>query len=458
MEGLTTNKYSDGFFNVSPKYGFMPMERPLLELPTEFEELEYISANLHNLIKQQQLEEYIQKLPKYDIITEDKQVLQALFRSYTFIVSAYLLEPAYNHYKLHNKYGKARTSVPSNLSEPLFYVANKLDVMPYLDYHYAYCLGNYRVIDESKELSWSNLEMIVKFDGGLDERGFVMVHVDINTYGKYLLESINTVYDGIKSNDVNNITSGLQLNYETMQKMNVRRREMWSASNHSNYNNFRVFIMGSEGNNEIFGQDGPVYEGVSTTGLKFRGQTGAQDDIIPCQDIFTGVTKYYEDNELTKYLLNLREYRPKCVQLFFKDLGECSDYYPLLNMHKYTDNDLCDAYVYLLGIVDEIFNFRNGHWQFVQKYIMKNTAYSVATGGTPITTWIPNQMIATLNCMDDIITKILNLGYTNDLFIKLKTNYVQKRDILEEQIKELHKKLYDVDIVIGLNKNYSEHM
>ena len=47
---------------------------------------------------------------------------------------------------------------------------------------------------------------------------------------------------------------------------------------------------------------------------------------------------------------------------------------------------------YLLAIVEEIYKFRNGHWQFVQKYIVANTKYAKATGGTPIFSWIPNQI------------------------------------------------------------------
>ena len=52
---------------------------------------------------------------------------------------------------------------------------------------------------------------------------------------------------------------------------------------------------------------------------------------------------------------------------------------------------------YLLAIVEEIYKFRNGHWQFVQKYIMSNTKYAKATGGTPIISWIPNQIKSVLN-------------------------------------------------------------
>ena len=77
--------------------------------------------------------------------------------------------------------------------------------------------------------------------------------------------------------------------------------------------------MGIKGNDEIF-DDGLIYEGVWTEPKQFRGQTGAQDNIIPMEDIFTGVINFYPDNQLTKYLLDLRRYRPKCIQDFFVDL------------------------------------------------------------------------------------------------------------------------------------------
>ena len=106
-----------------------------------------------------------------------------------------------------------------------------------------------------------------------------------------------------------------------MKLMNSRRREMWKASRWNHYNDFRVFIMGVKGNEELFG-DGVIYDGVWDEPKQFRGQTGAQDDIIPMEDIFSGVIKHYPKNELTKYLLDLRSYRPKCIQKFFKDLEE----------------------------------------------------------------------------------------------------------------------------------------
>ena len=79
--------------------------------------------------------------------------------------------------------------------------------------------------------------------------------------------------------------------------------------------------MGIKGNDEIFG-DGVIYEGISEEPVQYRGQTGAQDNIIPTADIFTGVIDYYPSNDLTKYLLDLRSYRPKCIQNFLSDLKD----------------------------------------------------------------------------------------------------------------------------------------
>ena len=85
--------------------------------------------------------------------------------------------------------------------------------------------------------------------------------------------------------------------------------------------NSGIFPLKDEpGYDEIF-NDGLIYEGVWNEPKKFRGQTGAQDNIIPMEDIFTGVINFYPDNQLTKYLLDLRTYRPKCIQNFFIDLN-----------------------------------------------------------------------------------------------------------------------------------------
>ena len=315
----------------------------------------------------------------------------------------------------------------------------------FLDYHYAYSLGNYVKIDNAKGYEWENLAMAAKFSGMDDERGFIMLHVDINQYSPQLVGSILEFLNSKNSNDVNrSLTSCLS----AMKSINARRQIMWEASRWKHYNDFRVFIMGIKGNNEIFG-DGVIYEGISDKPVQYRGQTGAQDNIIPTADIFTGVIEYYPSNDLTKYLLDLRSYRPKCIQHFLSDLKDEMDGNRLFNKIKEDNNE--EGLCILIQILDEIYYFRNGHWQFVQKYIMANTKYAKATGGTPIISWIPNQITAVLNYMTDVLKLIPN----NSSFID-KTSFEKqlskKVTLLDKQLQLLHGDNYNVEDVFALNR------
>ena len=136
---------------------------------------------------------------------------------------------------------------------PLSIVAKKLDVYLWLDYHYAYSLGS-KVLDNSDNLDWSNLDQCVKFSGKKDEAGFIMNHVDINQYSPKLVESVLESINAAKIGDPQQINFWLEENYKFMIKVNERRKEMWVASRWKNYNDFRIFIMGIKGN-DVFEKD-----------------------------------------------------------------------------------------------------------------------------------------------------------------------------------------------------------
>lgn len=46
--------------------------------------------------------------------------------------------------------------------------------------------------------------------------------------------------------------------------------------------------------------------------------------------------------------------------------------------------------------------FRHRHWQFTRSYIINNSDYSVATGGSNILRYLPNNLAATLAVLDDV--------------------------------------------------------
>ena len=456
---MNLDRYSDNFFEVNHLNGFLPKKNPLAVLPERYNELQVLidempikKANGQDglLAIEGAIEDAVKKLKNYkDLVKNEDDIFinQALFRAYAFLASAYLLAPSHFSFQKTKKYGKAHRVLPSQISEPFVLVSKKLDVYPFLDYHYAYSLGNYVRIDDSKGYEWENLAMAAKFSGMDDERGFIMLHVDINQHSPQLVGSI---LDFINAKDNHGVNKSLNNCLSSMKNINARRQIMWEASRWKHYNDFRVFIMGIKGNDEIFG-DGVIYEGVSEEPVQYRGQTGAQDNIIPTADIFTGVINYYPSNDLTKYLLDLRSYRPKCIQNFLSDLKDEMKENRLFNSIKKSENEkgLC----LLIQILDEIYYFRNGHWQFVQKYIMSNTKYAKATGGTPIISWIPNQITAVLNYMSDVLELIPD----NSSFIDkalFSEQLSKKISLLDKQLQLLHGDNYNAEDVFALNKKH----
>ena len=456
---MNLDRYSDNFFEVNHLNGFLPKKSPLAVLPERYNELQVLidempikKANGQGglLSREGAIEDAVKKLKNYkDLVKKEDDIfiIQALFRAYSFLTSAYLLAPSHFSFQKTKKYGKAHSVLPSQLSEPFVLVSEKLDVYPFIDYHYAYSLGNYVKIDKSKGYEWENLAMAAKFSGMDDERGFIMLHVDINQHSPQLVGSI---LDFIKSKDNSGVNQSLNNCLSSMKSINERRQIMWQASRWKHYNDFRVFIMGIKGNDEIFG-DGVIYEGVSEEPVQYRGQTGAQDNIIPTADIFTGVIDYYPKNDLTKYLLDLRSYRPKCIQNFLSDIKDEMKENRLFNSIQVSKNE--EGLCLLIKILDEIYYFRNGHWQFVQKYIMANTKYAKATGGTPIISWIPNQITAVLNYMSDVLELIPD----NSSFIDkalFSEQLSKKITLLEKQLQLLHRDNYNAEDVFALNKKH----
>ena len=456
---MNLDRYSDNFFEVNHLNGFLPTKSPLAVLPERYSELQVLIDEMPIkkgngqdglLAIEGAIEDAVKKLKNYkDLVKNEDEIFinQALFRAYAFLASAYLLAPSHFSFQKTKKYGKAHRVLPAQISEPFVLVSKKLDVYPFLDYHYAYSLGNYVKIDDSKGYEWENLAMAAKFSGMDDERGFIMLHVDINQYSPQLVGSI---LDFINAKDNHGVNQSLNNCLSSMKSINARRQIMWEASRWKHYNDFRVFIMGIKGNDEIFG-DGVIYEGVSEEPVQYRGQTGAQDNIIPTADIFTGVINYYPSNDLTKYLLDLRSYRPKCIQNFLSDLKDEMKENRLFSTIKKTNNE--EGLCILIQILDEIYYFRNGHWQFVQKYIMANTKYAKATGGTPIISWIPNQITAVLNYMSDVLELIPDNSSFIDKAI-FSEQLSKKISLLDKQLQLLHGDNYNAEDIFALNKKH----
>lgn len=119
-------------FTVSTTRGFLPRAEPIVTLPKEFDVLESILTRMPmkkldgtpGLLSQCTLGETVLKeLPDLTWAIEkyaDNLPLQnALYRDYSFLASAYLLEPCHERFVKGEPYGLGRQSLPRNISVPI---------------------------------------------------------------------------------------------------------------------------------------------------------------------------------------------------------------------------------------------------------------------------------------------------------------------------------------------------
>lgn len=186
-----------------------------MKLPVEFEPLENIlnempitkadgnpgllAENKLGLTVQSSFPNLSPHISKY---SSNAAIISALYRDYSFLASAYLLEPCHHEYLRTNRksYGLARDLLPENIAVPISIVAEIAGFMPFMEYAGSYALANWKRINPNGKMEYDNLELIRAFENGLDcessEAGFVLVHVDMVRQSGPLCSG---VWDAIKA-------------------------------------------------------------------------------------------------------------------------------------------------------------------------------------------------------------------------------------------------------------------
>jgi len=119
-------------FMVSTTRGFLPRQEPIIKLPAEFDVLESILTRMPiktlngtpGLLATFTLGETVLKeLPDLtnaiDKYKENLPLQNALYRDYSFLASAYLLEPCHERFLKGESYGLGRQTLPSNIALPI---------------------------------------------------------------------------------------------------------------------------------------------------------------------------------------------------------------------------------------------------------------------------------------------------------------------------------------------------
>ncbi|KAK1754804.1 indoleamine 2,3-dioxygenase gamma type [Echria macrotheca] len=413
-------------FMVSTQRGFLPRMDPIISLPAEFAPLESLlqrmpirtAAGTPGLLATGSLGHAVDaELPDLTPLVEQYSanlpLMNALYRDYSFLASAYLLEPCHLRFVKGEPYGLGRQILPANIARPISRVAEICDFKPFMEYAGSYALFNYRLLDPSAGLDPSNLRLIRAFEHGHDpsssEAGFVLVHVDMARHSGSLVSAVLSALSSTPSSSRTAFNTSLASMLSSLQTINATMETMWTRSRPREYTAFRTFIFGITAQSMF--PHGVIYEGISADKKSFRGESGANDSIIPLVDNFLAIPM--PDTPLTQILADFRAYRPsnhraflewvrtavlslrlKEWALFGGDDGDDTE------EEKEEEETKKETRRLWLALLDQVRDFRWRHWCFAREYILKQTKHPTATGGSPIVTWLPNQLQAVLAEME----------------------------------------------------------
>jgi indoleamine 2,3-dioxygenase len=119
-------------FMVSTTRGFLPRMDPIEKLPQEFDALESILQRMPvktlsgepGLLAQGKLGDVVTAdLPDLTVYVDKYKtnlpMINALYRDYSFLASAYLLEPCHLRFIRDEPYGLGRQVLPANIARPI---------------------------------------------------------------------------------------------------------------------------------------------------------------------------------------------------------------------------------------------------------------------------------------------------------------------------------------------------
>ncbi|CAO2651868.1 Nn.00g001510.m01.CDS01 [Neocucurbitaria sp. VM-36] len=382
-------------FMVSTTRGFLPRQEPIVELPKEFTALESLlqrmpvktlSGEPGLLAKFTFGDTLLEELPDLSAEVEkyrdDLVVMNALYRDYSFLASAYLLEPCHERYLKGEPYGLGRQSLPRCIALPIVKVAEIAGFKPFMEYAGSYALFNYRLEDPEKGLDYDNLRLVRAFEHGLDptssEAGFVLVHIAMVKESGALVQGAAEMLEGCTAHNRERFDEGLRTLVGGLRKVNAVMNTMWNRSKPQSYTTFRTFIFGITSQSMF--PNGVIYEGVSEEPMSFRGESGANDSMIPMCDNLLQIQM--PETPLTDILKDFRQYRPGNHREFLEAVRDCAQQ---SGVREFAKGDSVSAALYLQAL-DQVRDFRWRHWCFTREYILKHTSHPTATGGSPIVT------------------------------------------------------------------------
>jgi indoleamine 2,3-dioxygenase len=378
-------------FEISPELGFLPQD-PQEQIP-DCAPLNELGHELPKLLSARMVRPFIDK--QRTLISSippswQEQDYRAAMRILSFAGHAYVWESP-DH---------PAASLPSQLAQPWYEVAQQLGRPPVLSYA-SYALDNWRRLDSKKPIALDNIVLLQNFLGGLDEEWFVVVHVQIERQAGAGLAGMLDAVNGAAADRETDVLTGLRALASAQTDMrNTLLRMKERCDPYVYYTRVRPYIHGWKNSPAL--REGLLYNDVSAYAGRpqaFRGETGAQSSIVPCLDAGLGIS--HAPDPLTVYLQEMRDYMPPQHRAFLQRLVQSVDDRgrPWLSGYirdrKAQSPDLWTAYC---ACVDLLAQFREIHIGYADSYIHRqhqsyvSNPTAVGTGGTPFMAYLQKHL------------------------------------------------------------------
>ena len=365
-------------WNVYYDRGFLPKPDPIELLPKEYSLIEQIAADLPSLVASKKFRKLVRKMSIIDYSDAPDEYLERLMMIHSYFASAYVWG---------SEEDEEEKFIPKGIAIPLVYLAKKVRRPPILSYA-SYCMHNWRV-SPGQQIDVDTIQLLQNFVDCEDEDWFILIHVDIEAKGGMAISAIQESRTAVWKEDPQSLQTGLKNLVSAIKAMNTTFTRMPEKCRPEVYfNKVRPYIHGF---NDV------VYEGCFTDRPQsFRGETGAQSSLVPAIQNALGIR--HKDSTLTVHLDDMRRYMPPAHRGYLKELeasvlpytnrdrGIHPEQFDIRKMViELKNKSLTDDYNHC---IEQIWKFRNLHFEYAVKYIHEKVTDPTGTGGTPFMKWL----------------------------------------------------------------------
>lgn len=381
-------------YDISPTRGYLPHVDPLDQIPRHnlmMAELAELGENLPKLLaagtarKQIALfgKRFHERFNIHNHITNDipywgDRFARRIKVTLDFLGQAYVWAD-YEH---------PASIIPKGYARLWYEVSKHLGLYPIQEYC-SYAPWNWKRINASGPVELGNIATIQHFLGGVDEDGFILVHVEIEMKAGPIPAGLIEAMRAVAGKDTIRLEVQLLLIGDCIQRMlNTLKQMPEQCRPEIYYDQVRPYIHGWKNNPAL--PKGVLYSGVEAYKGKrqqFRGESGMFSAIVPSLDI--GLNVVHAPSMFTPFLHEIPLYMPVGHREFLSALQELASQYSILDFvqnMRVSHPSLFDAFSRARNLLAD---FSATHYEYAALYINKqaqrhtSNPTAVGTGGTP---------------------------------------------------------------------------